>query len=73
MAHDTLSCLNVVEIGTMHLQVILLQEGGSQALRQTCLDASVDRWVSWAGWPRVVTVSSGTHHQGIFSRRLAQR
>lgn len=49
------SCFNIADLGTTYHQVILVHVGGSQASSQSCLDAFVDRWIKWAGWPRVVT------------------
>ena len=29
-------------------------------------------WVSWAGWPRIVTTDRGTHNRGVFVRILGK-
>ena len=66
------SCLNILCLGPPYQQVVLLHEGGSQASSQAYLDAFVERWANWAGWPKFVTTDRGAHNSGIFSRTLAQ-
>ncbi len=29
-------------------------------------------WVSWAGWPKIVTTDRGTHDKGVFIHTLAK-
>ena len=31
----------------------------------------MSQWVSWAGWPSIVTTDRGTHNRGVFRRTLA--
>ena len=39
---------------------------------QKCLSKFVTHWVSWAGWPKVVTTDRGIHNKGIFTHTLEQ-
>ena len=32
----------------------------------------VDRWISWAGHPKVIVTDRGTHFRGVFAQYLAE-
>ncbi len=48
------SCLNIIDMGTTFQQVIVLVDGGGTPSSQQCIDAFMDRWVCWAGWPKAM-------------------
>ena len=41
-------------------------------LAAKCLQKFMSHWVSWAGWPKIVTTDRGTHNRGVFARTLAK-
>ena len=46
----TFMFLNMVDIGTVFQQMVLLREGKGTPTSLQCLDAMMQRWASWAGY-----------------------
>ncbi len=59
------SCLNVIDMGTTFQQVIVVVDGGGMPTSQQCVDAFVDRWVSWAGWPKTTVFVRGPQNLSL--------
>ena len=47
-----------------------LREGSGQPTSRECAEAFMERWVSWAGWPKNLVSDRGLHNRGRFSRTL---
>ncbi len=43
---------------------------GGNVSSKTCLDAFIQHWVSWAGWPEVLVRDRGLHNLGALARAL---
>ena len=63
--------LSIVDCGTVFHVVCLILEGGGTPSSKKCLEAFMDHWVSWAGFPKFVTVDRGTHNRGTFVKTLS--
>ena len=66
------SFLSVVDCGTTFHQIYMVKVGGGTPGSAKCLQKFVNHWVSWAGWPKVVTTDRGTHNRGVFGSTLAK-
>ncbi len=62
--------LNIVDQGTNFQMVVWLREGAGQPKSRECAEAFMERWVSWAGWPKNLVCDRGLHNRGRFSRML---
>ena len=65
------SFLSVVDRGTCYHAISLVRVGGSQPKSSKCWQKFMEMWVSWAGFPKIVTSDRGLHNRGHFSRGLA--
>lgn len=65
------SALNMICQGTTFQLVYILKSGGGQPSSRACLDAMLNTWIIWAGYPKEVVVDRGLHNRGTFSRHLA--
>ena len=66
------TAINIVDMGTNFQQLVLVKTGGGNPSARQCVKALTDRWVSWAGHPRVVATDRGTHFKGEFAQYLSQ-
>ena len=67
---DRCSFLNVLCAGTTFQRCVLVAHGGGQPSSKKCLSKFMTHWVSWAGWPKVLTSDRGLHNWGVFIRSL---
>ena len=68
------SILNAVCMGTTYDQAWIVRESenpGSPS-SHACLQAFVDGWTRWAGWPKLVRCDRGTHNGCVFVSTLAK-
>lgn len=64
--------LSVVDCGTtFHQAYFVMAEKGTPS-SQKCLSKFVTHWVSWAGWPKIITTDRGTHNKGVFRHVVEQ-
>ena len=66
------TAVNMVDMGTSFQQVALIKSGGGNPSARQCLNAFMERWVSWAGHPQQVVVDRGTRFKGEFAQYMAQ-
>ena len=62
----------MVDMGASFQQVALVKSGGGNPSARQCLNAFMERWVSWAGHPQQVVVDRGTHFKGEFAQHISQ-
>ena len=70
-AGNTYSILSFVDIATGFHLAEVVKVGGGMPTSERCANAMVNRWVSWAGWPKQVTCDRGVHNRGVVQRLLA--
>ena len=66
------SVFSIVCAGACFHQAAIVRVGGGTPYSKKCLQKLNSRWVSWAGWPRILTSDRGVHNKGVFSRALTQ-
>ena len=49
----------------------MVAQGTGQPQSAKCLSKFITYWVTWAGWPSVLTTDRGTANRGEFARGLA--
>ena len=73
--HDTVMkpflMLSIVCDGTCFQICVFVAEGTGVPSSAKCLRKFMSKWVSWAGWPRVVATDRGLHNRGAFAHGLA--
>jgi hypothetical protein len=64
--------LNIICLGTSFQQCVPIRPGVGQPTSSECLDAFLNRWVSWAGWPVGLKCDRGLHNRGRFAKTLTE-
>ena len=63
--------MNLVCIGTGFQIEAILREGHGTPTSLQCLDAVMNHWVSWAGYPKELTADRGLNNRGVFCKELS--
>ena len=69
VAHQFLS---IVDCGTTFHMCTYVRTGAGSPSSARCIQKFMTHWVSWAGWPRIVTTDRGTHNRGVFAKTLGK-
>ena len=70
-AGKTCMFLNIVDLGTNFQVVCPIREGHGIPTSKECLDAFMQHWVSWAGFPKELVCDRGLNNRGVFAKTLA--
>ena len=62
---------NIVCLGTGIQIEVVLREGTGTPSSLECLDAFMQYWVSWAGFPKEVITDRGLNNRGVYAKELA--
>ena len=63
--------MNLVDIGTAFQIEVVLRLGHGTPSSLQCLDAFMQYWVSWAGYPDELVSDRGLNNRGIFVKELS--
>ena len=68
---DVLYCYDIEGVTSVHM-CVHVRIGSGQPSSTRCLQKFMQAWVSWVGWPRIVTSERGTHNRCVFGKTLGQ-
>ena len=63
--------LSIIDNGTTFHVVCHIGMGTGQPSSRRCLSMFLSRWVSWAGWPKIVGTDRELHNRGALSHALS--
>eukprot|EP00973_Karenia_brevis_P085376 11847813-Karenia_brevis.AAC.1 len=63
--------LNIVDTGTRYPIEVVLREGKGTPTSLQRLDAMMQYWISWGGYPKEIVADRGLNNRGIFAKELS--
>ena len=67
----TFMFLNMVCMGIGFQIEVLLREGHGTPTSSECLDAIMQYWVAWAGYPKEAVSDRGMNNRGVLAKELS--
>ena len=67
----TYMCLNLVCLGVGFQVEVVFREGHGTPTSSQCLDAIMQHWVSWAGYPKVLVCDRGLNNRGVLAKEMS--